>query len=681
MNSKCILFLCLPLMLARVPGLAQGTAFTYQGRLLDGSQAAQGTYDFQFRLVDAATNGNGVGPALSFASLLVSNGLFETTLDFGAGSFDGSARWLEISVRTNGSLAPRLVLNPCQRLTPSPYAAFAQNAASAGVASGLAGTNLLGGNGGGFTNLNGTGLVAGTVNSNAFDAGTWTLMTNQMNEGSCNLNRWSWQNTMIKLAAGAPIHLLSIGDSMASSMQFYGPLFLAFKNAYGFDGGVGFGAFNLLNSLATAPAWQTNDWNVWFTWFGMVPSGGIYTWTSLANTSVTGNVLEVDYVAEAGGGAFKIQTNINNSGWQDVPGLTNVSANNGGALTSRVIRWTNVHTAPLQLRVVGLSGTVRVISGSIMDFTKPGAILNDFCCNGSSIINFLYLPEAITGPILQSWAPDLIFCKWWDGPSTLAWAGPQFHDFLAKYVPKADLVWVGENPIEGELDVTCTLPLNIAERSMCQQYGWAYFDGYSIFGSFTNGLAHGFLQPNHDPHLTSSGSIFEADALLNWLGLLDNASLGFWNAPGLQKAEGWTGGSFSATGNLDVTGYIAVHGPIGTFVCVGRDGTGNMELFSPTTGQFTVYDWAAGTELLSVINDQSVPAILPYRPGNLGHANQPWLNLFATNGVFYGTVNGNRGFAAGSAVGLTTNLAVVLTNGTTNQLQFTGGILTGIVPR
>ena len=32
----------------------------------------------------------------------VSNGLFVVTLDPGAGIFDGTARWLEISVSTNG---------------------------------------------------------------------------------------------------------------------------------------------------------------------------------------------------------------------------------------------------------------------------------------------------------------------------------------------------------------------------------------------------------------------------------------------------------------------------------------------------------------------------------------------------------------------------------------------------
>ena len=96
--------LLLPLGLP-LSGLAQSAAFTYQGRLLDGGQPANGSYDFQFALADALTGGNRVGPALTNAPVSVSNGLFVVVVDFGSGAFDGSARWLEIGVRTNGSAA------------------------------------------------------------------------------------------------------------------------------------------------------------------------------------------------------------------------------------------------------------------------------------------------------------------------------------------------------------------------------------------------------------------------------------------------------------------------------------------------------------------------------------------------------------------------------------------------
>src|ERR1035441_10263922 len=57
---------------------AQGTAFTYQGRLNDGTNPANGQYDFQFQVFDAATAGASYGSPNpnTVAGVGVSNGLF-----------------------------------------------------------------------------------------------------------------------------------------------------------------------------------------------------------------------------------------------------------------------------------------------------------------------------------------------------------------------------------------------------------------------------------------------------------------------------------------------------------------------------------------------------------------------------------------------------------------------------
>ena len=76
--------------------IAAGTAFTYQGKLETASVPANGTYEFEFRLFDAASGVVLVGPMVP-ATAIVANGLFSTSLDFGAApaTFDGNARWLE----------------------------------------------------------------------------------------------------------------------------------------------------------------------------------------------------------------------------------------------------------------------------------------------------------------------------------------------------------------------------------------------------------------------------------------------------------------------------------------------------------------------------------------------------------------------------------------------------------
>jgi hypothetical protein len=100
-----------------------GTSFTYQGQLTDAGSPASGTYDFQFVLRDAASGGAQVGPTLTRDDVVVANGLFTVSLDFGA-AFTGSSRWLELSVRPGASGGAYTPLAPRQELTPSPNAAF-----------------------------------------------------------------------------------------------------------------------------------------------------------------------------------------------------------------------------------------------------------------------------------------------------------------------------------------------------------------------------------------------------------------------------------------------------------------------------------------------------------------------------------------------------------------------------
>ena len=108
---------------------AQGTAFTYQGRLNDGANPATGLYDVRFSICDALANGNVVAGPLTNSATGISNGLFTVTLDFGLGVFTGPGRWLELDVRTNGNAAFTPLL-PLQPLLATPYAMMANTASN-----------------------------------------------------------------------------------------------------------------------------------------------------------------------------------------------------------------------------------------------------------------------------------------------------------------------------------------------------------------------------------------------------------------------------------------------------------------------------------------------------------------------------------------------------------------------
>ena len=112
-----------------------GTAFTYQGRLMEDGNPADGLHDFQFRLYNDANTfiGNQLGNTIDINDLDVIDGYFTVELDFNSPSaFNGYARWLQIDVRPGDLSDPceYTILSPRQEVTPTPYALYAKNAST-----------------------------------------------------------------------------------------------------------------------------------------------------------------------------------------------------------------------------------------------------------------------------------------------------------------------------------------------------------------------------------------------------------------------------------------------------------------------------------------------------------------------------------------------------------------------
>lgn len=136
--NKTLIWICIVLIVLTI-GIgntyAQGTAFTYQGKLTEAGSPANGTFDLTFRLFDTLSGGAPIGSDLERPDVSVAGGIFTVLLDFDASPFDSNAgNYLEISVRPGASTGAYITLSPRQPITSSPYATKAVHADSAATA-------------------------------------------------------------------------------------------------------------------------------------------------------------------------------------------------------------------------------------------------------------------------------------------------------------------------------------------------------------------------------------------------------------------------------------------------------------------------------------------------------------------------------------------------------------------
>lgn len=197
-----ILSLVASLFVAAAAGTAhaQGAAFTYQGRLTDAGNPADGMFDIRFKLFDTpdVDTGTQQGPTVTHPTVQVTKGVFTVQLDFGPGVFDGSAKYIEISIRPTGNPNPHVILGPRQAVTTTPYSVRSLSTAVADNATQLGGQTASG-----FiqntttqqvmTNFN----ISGTGRASIFSAGT------QYNIGGQRVLTASGTNTFAGLGAGA----------------------------------------------------------------------------------------------------------------------------------------------------------------------------------------------------------------------------------------------------------------------------------------------------------------------------------------------------------------------------------------------------------------------------------------------------------------------------------------------
>jgi len=114
-----------------------GSAFSYQGELMDGSSPANGDYSIQIALMLTEFPGPTAVTFREFPNVTVTNGLFTIPeVDFGDVVYDGTEYWLQLLVKNSNDPGSHIALEPRQRLSAVPYAVQAEFLAANGASNG-----------------------------------------------------------------------------------------------------------------------------------------------------------------------------------------------------------------------------------------------------------------------------------------------------------------------------------------------------------------------------------------------------------------------------------------------------------------------------------------------------------------------------------------------------------------
>jgi hypothetical protein len=263
LNRKSILSAVLPLLLCTQIANAQGTSFTYQGKLSNSGNPATGSFDMQFKVFDALTDGTQQGATVTNPAVMATAGIFTVELDFGAGVFDGAARYLEICVRPEGSPDPYTVLAPRQSITSIPYAMHSLKAAAADGLSAACVNCVTGEQVQSIDGAQITGAVSGSQISGA-------IPIESVPTGSNNYI----QNAAVALSAGRPA-VTQEGDIDVTGFGKFGGNLIVSGNA-----GIGFSdplvKLHVLSSALGVPAIYAESDTSRAVWGKSVGSRGVY---------------------------------------------------------------------------------------------------------------------------------------------------------------------------------------------------------------------------------------------------------------------------------------------------------------------------------------------------------------------------------------------------------------------
>ncbi len=304
------------LFLSAATAFAQTTAFSYQGRLNEMGSPVSGTRYFRFTLFDE--NGAAIPGATVEQTLTVTNGVFNTSLDFGAANFPGANRSLQISVKINAGDA-YTVLNPRQDILAAPYSIKSKTADNAAQLGGVDATRFVQQDAGGNVSIAGNFTVNGSLSLNTVNAQTQYNLGGQRilgNAGNGNLfagigagavNTTGYDNAFFGQGAGQ-------ANTTGYENSFFGKS-AGLRNTsgiqnsfFGLNAGINntTGSFNIFIGAAAGTANQTGNNNTFVGYYAGLNNAA-------SNNSFFGHLTGRDNTTGANNAFFGTQAGLRNT--------------------------------------------------------------------------------------------------------------------------------------------------------------------------------------------------------------------------------------------------------------------------------------------------------------------------------------------------------------------------------
>lgn len=256
---------------------------------------------------------------------------------------------------------------------------------------------------------------------------------------------------------------------------------------------------------------QTAAFDAWPSGITHLFSTGASRTYGMGGSTVVADTWRVYYVKEPGAGTFKIQID-----GVDAVGFTNVSAS--GTLGQLGVATISTTLAAHALTVVNLTGTHRVVGvvweNSTVAGLMPMAIgqagipLNSATASATGMANLQ--------AFLANELPDVMTLEMKEDSSYYASALSTLFTTTQAGAPLMDVVGIGSPPIASN-DADQVIQ-NGQLRDACRTYGYAFFDSYSIYGSYAKLTALGY---NGDgTHVSTACDQDRGAELLRQTGLL-----------------------------------------------------------------------------------------------------------------------------------------------------------------